>query len=240
LEIFDSYRQLCRTSRKRECDAEKTWNSREGWLKLAHVCQMWRRVVFASSSQLHVRLVFTPRRPHRLSLDMMKRLPTLPIIINHRDIDGTSKKFDGADEALKHPDRVRAVTFLASRRGIENFLLAMSRDFCPLELLDLQSTDGSVWELPRNFRWGSAPSLRYLRVRNASLPSLTPIFLSATGLVHLCLESCSKWDPLRASLLLTQLEQMPCLCRLELATRFETLPPPLPRAQCLRSVYSEG
>jgi hypothetical protein len=56
LEIFDAYRQLY----KLQPYYEKEWNSRDGWFKLAHVCLLWRCLVFSSSSHLHVHLLFTP------------------------------------------------------------------------------------------------------------------------------------------------------------------------------------
>ncbi|KAH9026657.1 hypothetical protein EDB84DRAFT_1677643 [Lactarius hengduanensis] len=224
LDIFNAYRPRHRqqlehygASSRREYYAERTWNSRKGWFKLAHVCQTWRRVLFASSSRLHVQLVFTPDRPPRL--DIMEHLPPLSIFVDyHCDAVGSwsTQGFNRAVEAF--PDRVRAIAFRGPQMYIENILSGMSHLFCALEHLDLCPSDGSTLRLPTHISWGSTPSLQYLGVQSANLPSLTPIFVSTTGLVDLFLGTLSGWGQSQTLDFLSRLQQMSCLRRLELAT----------------------
>ncbi|KAH9169680.1 hypothetical protein EDB89DRAFT_2231149 [Lactarius sanguifluus] len=217
LNIFNSYRQqLYETLSRRDYYAERIWSGRRGWFKLAHVCQTWRRVLFASSSCLHVQLVFTPRRPPRL--DIMEHLPPLSIFVDYSDAVGTwsTQGFNHAVEAF--PDRVRAIAFRGPQMYIENILSTMSRLFCALELLDFCPFNGSTLRLPTDVSWGSAPSLQYLGVQSANLPALIPILVSTTGLVDLFLGTLSGWGQSQTLDFLSRLQQMSCLRRLELAT----------------------
>ncbi len=224
MDIFQLYRQeLSHTPSRRlglwerKYNVERIWNSREGWFKLIHVCQRWLRVVLASSSRLHLQLVITPHRLPRA--DLMRRLSSLPIfIIWNRESNDSTKEFDRVFEAF--PDRVRAISFQGEAEGIENVFRAMStitrRRLCALELLDLYSWSLGVSPLffPNNF---SASSLKCLRVREGDPQPLIPLLSTATQLVELSLGSIQPWGPSEVSSFFSHLQQMPCLCRLEIA-----------------------
>jgi len=51
----------------------------DAWHTLVHVCQQWRRVVFASPQRLNLRLLCTPKRQATMTLDVW---PAIPIVID--------------------------------------------------------------------------------------------------------------------------------------------------------------
>ncbi|KAH9173352.1 hypothetical protein EDB89DRAFT_2228807 [Lactarius sanguifluus] len=214
LEIFDAYRQ----DMEPEPCYENIWNGRNhGWFKLAHVCQRWRRVVFSSPSLLHVHLLFTPHRSPRMA--MLKLLPLFPILIDHRaSSESWRVKTDNlALAAIKYRSRVRGSTLRRPYTDIEKFLTALSYPFPELESLEICSPNSRdrALDLPSTFLW-SAPCLRRLTLRELAPRCLSPLLSSATGLVELALTlrvSCSK---LPEASLLTNLQRMSCLRRLEL------------------------
>src|SRR5260221_1979211 len=59
------------------------WNYRERWwYKLTHVCQRWRKLIFASASYLGVCLVCTYGTP---VANMLAHSPPLPLIVDYAD-----------------------------------------------------------------------------------------------------------------------------------------------------------
>ncbi|KAI0256422.1 hypothetical protein BJV78DRAFT_464840 [Lactifluus subvellereus] len=100
LVIFDS----CRQGSQHQDNYEDDWNGKDGWFKLAHVCQNWRRIVLASPSHLHLQLVFTPHMP--TSAIVPGRLPPLPILINYGTGVRTDEERNRVIFALKDRNRV--------------------------------------------------------------------------------------------------------------------------------------
>ncbi|KAH9016052.1 hypothetical protein EDB84DRAFT_756108 [Lactarius hengduanensis] len=214
LEIFDAYRQ----DMEPEPFYENIWNGRNhGWFKLAHVCQRWRRVVFSSPSLLHVHLLFTPHRSPRMAL--LKLLPLFPILIDHRvSSESWRVKTDNlALAAIKYRSRVRGITLRRPYTDIEKFLTALSYPFPELESLEICTPNDRdrALDLPATFLC-SAPCLRRLTLREVAPRCLSPLSSSATGLVELAL-TLRVSDPTHPEAsLLTNLQRMSCLLRLEL------------------------
>ncbi|KAI9452886.1 hypothetical protein BJY52DRAFT_1214415 [Lactarius psammicola] len=153
-------------------------------------------IMFALSSRLHVQLVFTPNRPPRP--DIMRRLPPLPIFIDHSAGSWSTQEFKFAVEALIPSDRVPAVASRGTRTGIETVLLAMSatsRHFCKLEFPDLRPTENPVLRIPKIFTVGS----RFLFAISQNAGYQPPV-------LDLYILIC---DAPQISLFLTQLQQMP-------------------------------
>ncbi|KAH9042863.1 hypothetical protein EDB84DRAFT_1472780 [Lactarius hengduanensis] len=224
LETFDFYRQFY----EHQPDYEKVWNSRDGWLKLAHVCLHWRRVVLLSSSRrLHVHLLFTPRRSP--TDPMLKHLPLLPISVDYRDGPWTEKEESLALAALSHRSRVRSVALRRpyTKQHMAKLLKALSRPFPELESLDIFPTDERKGELvlPATFLSGSAPCLRRLVLREVLWSSLSPLLSSATGLVELALTVKVACSALPEASFIANLQHMSRLRRLELELKS------LPRAR---------
>ncbi|KAI9447700.1 hypothetical protein H4582DRAFT_1895712 [Lactarius indigo] len=138
LEIFDAYRQFY----EHQPDYEKVWSSRDGWLKLVHVCLRWRRVVLLSSS----------RRLHRIPV--LKSLPPLPILVDYRDGPWTEKEEKFVLAALSHHSRVRRVALRRpyTKRHMAKLLKALSHPFPELESLEIFPVDDRGAAYPRYYR----------------------------------------------------------------------------------------
>ena len=214
LEIFDAYRQDVELL---SC-YEETWNSRDGWFKLAHVCPRWRRLVHLSPTRLHVHLLFTPRRSSRATV--LKRLPLFPILVDYRAASWTEREENLALAALSHRSRVRGIAFRTPCVGMAKakLLRALCHPFPELESLEICPSiphDGPLI-LPVMFLSGSAPHLRRLTLRQVAQRSLSPLLSFATGLVELTLIFHTEWGLPREASLLQNLQRMSCLRHLEL------------------------
>ena len=234
LEIFSAYRQLCEL----QPDYETLWNSKDGWMKLAHVCLHWRRVVLGSSTHLRLRLLFTPRRSSKAP--MLKSLPSFPILVDYSATSWTEKEENLALAAVRHRSRVRGIT-LRGPSCPASLLKALSHPFPELESLRIcpsYSSDREQRELvlPATLLSGSAPRLRRLTLRGVEPTCISPLLSVATGLVELDLTLNSGDNSRPVPSILPNLQRMPCLRRLELHLEhhpniFHFLPDPPPSAQ---------
>ncbi|KAI0253883.1 hypothetical protein BJV78DRAFT_136670 [Lactifluus subvellereus] len=215
LDIFDSYRQAF----EQEPRYEWTWNGKNGWFKLAHVCRKWRCVVLSSSSRLHVRLLFTSFRPS--GVVMLSYLPTLPIVINHSgNLIWTSEEQNCLTASLRYPDRVRRIVITGQDLVLNRVYRAMNRPFPTLESFVLLNTMfGPTFEVPTTIFKGSAPSLRRLHLQYVLFASVSQLLSSTTGLVELNLDTDTIVCLSPAASLLTHLQGMPCLRRFQLRIR---------------------
>jgi hypothetical protein len=214
LEIFDAYQQLY----KIQPDYETLWNSRDGWFKLTHVCLRWRRVVFLASSRLHLHLLFTPHRSSRVT--MLRCLPRFPIFIDYRAASWEKKEQDLALAAIRHRGRVRGIA-LRSPFPV-TLLCALSHPFPELESLEICSTQNEML-LPSTILSGSAPCLRQLTLRDIAPRCISPLLSSATALVELVLTLRVAYRGPPEASLITNLQRMSCLRRLELKLNFSYL-----------------
>ena len=157
----------------------------DAWYALAHVCQRWRYVVFASPRRLNLRLQCSSRRVR----EMLGVWPAFPIVI--RDIVGFTPDEDNIIAALEHRDRVceiklERLTILQS----EKLVPFMQESFPALTKLRIEayhsiSRGESAPVLPNSFLGGSAPHLRSLCLSSLSFPTLPNLLLSASHLIHL-------------------------------------------------------
>lgn len=227
LEIFDAYRQL---HQLQSC-YENVWNSRNGWLKLTHVCRSWRRLVHLSPFRLHAHLLFAPRRSLRVTI--LRRLPPFPILIDFSDASWTVKEVNIALAAIRHQSRVRGITLHIPDRGRAKFLSALSLPFPDLESLDICSEfSHKALILPATFLSGPVPCLRRLTLQGVVPSSLLPLLSSATGLVELSLTfQTGRLSHFDVSLL-TNMQRLSRLRRLELNLSYQRYPtcffPPFP------------
>ncbi|KAI0253924.1 hypothetical protein BJV78DRAFT_1280654 [Lactifluus subvellereus] len=210
LEIFD----YCRKAFEQEPRYEWIWNSKNGWFKLAHVCRKWRCVVLSSSSRLHVRLLFTSRRPPRAV--MLTRLPPLPTVVDYSEATiQTLKAENRMAAALRYPNRACGITITESHLLSDRVCRAMNRPFPILESFKLL-TYGPEFKVPTPIFKRSAPSLRRLYLQNVLFASVSQLLSSTTGLVELDLGIDTIVCLSPAASLLTHLQAMPCLRRLQL------------------------
>ena len=217
LEIFDAYRQLYQL----RPDYDDAWNGKDGWLKLAHVCLHWRRVLFLSSSRLHVHLLLTQRRPWN---PILRCLPHFPILLDYTtectsSFQWTDKEENLALAAISHRSRVRRITF--QEPSSTRVLQALSRPFPELDSLKLEfftiyAFNPSNLVIPATLLSGSAPCLRQLTLRIVIPAALSLLLSSTTGLEELALTIGVGHDALPEASFIANLQRMSCLRRLEL------------------------
>lgn len=211
-EIFGAYRQLYEL----QPDFDTHWSSIDGWIKLTHVCLHWRRVVLSSSTHLHLRLLFTPRRSSKAP--MLKSLPRFPILVDYGAISWTEEEETRALAALRHRRRVRGITLRGPCPA--NLLRALKHPFPELESLQISPTSDSEYDrelvLPPMLLSGSAPRLRRLTLRKVAPASLSPLLSFTTDLVELTIAVSSGDSSPPIPSLIPNLRRMLSLRRLEL------------------------
>ncbi|KAH9003582.1 CHAT domain-containing protein [Lactarius hatsudake] len=181
LEIFDVYRL---DSLKQSQIGGRPW----AWHRLAHVCQRWRFIIFASSRYLDLKVFCTYGTPVREILS--SSLLNLPIIVRYGGFPGssllTADDEDGIVALLDHPSRIREVQLTTTAPLLEKAAILVQQPFSVLEYLHLSTRTEPGLVLPSEF--GSAPRLRILRMVGVALPALPKLLLSAQDLVSLQLE----------------------------------------------------
>jgi len=211
-EIFGAYRELYEL----QPDFDTLWNSIDGWIKLTHVCPRWRRVVLSSSTHLHLRLLFTPRRSSQAP--MLKCLPRFPILVDYGAISWTDEEETFALAALRHRRRVRGITLRGPCPA--NLLRALRHPFPELESLQISPTSDSDYDrelvLPATFLAGSAPRLRRLTLRKVAPACLSPLLSFTMGLVELTITVSTGDSSPPIPSLVPNLRRMSSLRRLEL------------------------
>jgi hypothetical protein len=161
VEIFD----FCRPDNISPNTYPRNW-----WYTLAHVCQRWRRVLFATPTRLGITLVCNSRTP---VVDMLANSPPLPLIIywgnpGTLDTDGSVKN---VLLALSHRDRVRRLTLHMSETSMCEVFSSMKGPLPMLETLQLYCStyNGNIrsnTKLPTMFE---APNLRHLQLSDLKL-----------------------------------------------------------------------
>ena len=231
LEIFDAYRQL----HELQPDYEQAWNDKDGWLKLAHVCLHWRRVVFLSSSRLHVHLLLTPRRPWS---PILRYLPNFPIYFDYTTVNASPLRWTEKEEnlalaAISHRSRVRRISL--EQPCPPRVLQALSHSFPELESLTLDLCSIYAYVPPKQvsptvFLSGSTPCLRQLTLRVVVSEALSALLSSTMRLEELVLTLRVVRGSLPEASLIANLQCLSCLRRLELELvyphRFSHIPPP--------------
>ena len=190
LEIFDS----CLVKNEeinpwRDPDVDES-DPYDAWYTLAHVCQRWRYVVFASPRRLNLRLYCSKRRVR----EMLCVWPAFPIVI--WDSVNFLLDEDNIIAVLEHPDRVCEIQLrrLTSLQA-EKLVPFMQKSFPALTKLHLEIDIGllasdelmDLLYLPDSFLDGSAPHLRSLCLSSILFPALPNFLLSASNLVYLYL-----------------------------------------------------
>ena len=151
------------------------------WIRLAHVCRRWRRLIFQSPRRLNLRLVCTRSTPARDTLDIW---PPLPLIIH--DIEKKPSDMDNIIAALEHNNRVYRIILSSSEIGFVTNSAAMQRPFPELTDLVLRNYGNKLESvIPNSFVGETAPRLQSLILHRVPFPGLPKLLLSATHLVKL-------------------------------------------------------
>ena len=148
-----------------------------------HVCRVWRRIVFASQRDLHLRLFCTYGTP---VTEIIDRWPSLPIVLEYGGSLALGPPVPEDENnivaALKQSDRVTSIRLTVTSSFLER-LSAIDRPFSELEDLVLLPQNGMRLSLPKAFRWG--PRLRRLHMTRILFPSLLRLLHSSRNLVDL-------------------------------------------------------
>ena len=202
----------------------------ESWIKLAHVCQRWRRVISLSPHRLNLQLVCTPKTPARDTLDV---LPPFPLIICAitRDVLFPSR-VGNIIAALEHNDRVCQIRLdfysgypISYFKNVTNSA-AMEKPFPEPTHLELRLfLYGLESILPNSFLGGTTPRLRKLLLKNVPYPGLPKLLLSTTHLIYLSLDDIPRSGYIPPEAMTTSLSVLTNLESLHLRFRY---PPPRP------------
>ena len=199
------------------------WHLRQTWMRLAHVFQKWRYLVYHSTSYLDICLLLTNNSP---SMGTLNHLPPLPLVIDYSDTSGSRTLARNTHLGLQQHGRVRRVALRAPSSILRMLLEPMNNPFPRLEVLFLLSTtteEASVMSLvlPEALQ---VPVLNCLSLHSIGLPNLSSmIALSTLSLTHIR-DSCY-FPP---GHLVTQLQGL--LCLEELSIGF-AIPIPLPSSE---------
>ncbi len=153
------------------------------WPSLVHICHKWRRIVFVSQRDLHLRLFCTYTTPVLKTLDCW---PALPIVVEYGGSPGLyPPALDDGDNivaALKRSDRVSSIHLTLTRSLLEK-VSSIDAPFSELQELVLLSLGNAQLTLPSTFRWG--PRLRTLHSTRIAFPALAQLLSSSQNLVDL-------------------------------------------------------
>jgi hypothetical protein len=107
------------------------------WYVLAHVCQRWRYLIFASPRHLGLRLFISDRTWYG---SPFRCWPPFPISIWFNFHDLSPKHEDRIIEALKHPDRIHEIVVnVSNSMMLEKSTAWVEHSFPALECLFLKS-----------------------------------------------------------------------------------------------------
>lgn len=126
VEIFDSCRM--------DNTSPNTYPQKSWWYTLAHVCQRWRRVLFAAPARLGITLVCNSQTP---VADLLANSPPFPLVVYWGN-PGTFDKKDSVKNillALDHRDRVRRMTLYMPESSLRNVFSSLDGPFPMLETL---------------------------------------------------------------------------------------------------------
>ncbi|KAH8986382.1 hypothetical protein EDB92DRAFT_1949290 [Lactarius akahatsu] len=164
------------------------------WQVLVHVCQRWRRIIFASPRRLDLHLSCSYGTRVRRNLGSWPA--TLPLTIDYTDTLSslTPRDEDSIIFALKRTSRVHRIDIHAPGLLSRKVADVMRRSFPVLTHLylawDLDDESRGVSSvIPSRFLGGSAPHLQHFRLRNVSFPDLPTFLLSARNLITLKVEN---------------------------------------------------
>ncbi|KAH9170328.1 hypothetical protein EDB89DRAFT_2230743 [Lactarius sanguifluus] len=201
LEIFDFYLSSSYTY------CPTTWQ----WHVLAHVCQTWRQLVFASPHRLNLRIICTQRTPVRKNLGIW---PAFPIVIDYRRSRRIlrPKEEENIIAALEHPNRVCQLELNITGSQLEKMAATvMQATFPVLTCLDVLLTERDAAILPSGFLGGSAPLLRSITLCGIPYPALPTLLLSVNDLVKLDLQKIPPTGYISPKAMVMSLETLPRL-----------------------------
>jgi hypothetical protein len=150
------------------------------WHRLAHVCQRWRRIVFAFPCSLDLRLYCTPKTPVRSTLDCW---PAFPIEVRCGGTQNTKRhspeEEDNVVAALQLHNRVRGIELRLTSSLVEKLRTQVDEPFSELENLVVLSQNSTQLVLPALF--GGARAFVASTRRESPSHSLSSFHLRQTS-----------------------------------------------------------
>ena len=187
---------------------DEGWASAHWWYTLAHVCQRWRKVLLGSASYLELSLVCTNGTPVAV---MLAHSPPLPLVIDYRPPDITTKDEDEIILAFKQRDRVYRVRLEQPATSLQTIIGAIEGEYPTLEYLYIMDQDEDVSMtliFPETFQ---APQIRHIMLKGFVLPIESWLLTTAVGLATLSLYIGHPSSYFHPSTLLQWLSFMPQL-----------------------------
>jgi hypothetical protein len=156
------------------------------WVRLVHVCQRWRHLIFSSPRRLDLRLLCSNGTPVKENLGLW---PELPIVLCYGGVSRHKPPSPEDEEnlvtALRQPDRLCEI-WLTITGSLSNRLIAEMQKAMPaLETLRLLAQDLPELLLTGEFLGGSASLLSVLSFHGIAFPVLPKFLLSSRNLVSL-------------------------------------------------------
>ena len=187
------------------------------------MCHKWRCIVLASSSQLQLRLFFAENTPARPAV--LEPLSHLQVIVDYSNVIWNAGARTRWTSALRYPDRVYRIAVRGSRKDFDKICEALDFPFPALVSLELHEMRDYVEPILRVTSFMiSIKSLRHLRLANVQLLSFLQFLSFTRVLVDLNLSVDTVfWQAGEASLL-THLQCMPQLHRLQVSCMRDYLP----------------
>ena len=216
-EVFHHHCQVNNVLLTWKCQCGIRW--KPWWQQLVHVCQRWRRIIFASPNYLNLQLLCDNKTPARASLDIW---PPLPIVISYQ------RHYVNGDQnviaALGHQDRITKIIFPETSRPVVERLSAFMQEPFPA-LTELELSGESVPVLPEAFLGGSAPCLRSCTLRGIGFPGLPNLLASTSQLVRLLLHDLPDSGYISPDAMGSCLATLPNLNRLVIGFKLSTYRP---------------
>ena len=210
LEIFDHYGYSFNFH-------PRTWCTKNGWIKLTHVCDKWRCIVFASRNRLRMLLVFAESTPTRAAALESPSLSPLPIVIDYTKIIWNLAALTRFKSALRYSSRVVKISINGSRKDFDKVCKALDLSLPALRSLELHNMYGNIEPIVQASSFmTSIKSLQHLRVFNMQrLSSFLPILSVTRALVALDLTVDTLFHQSGGASLLTHLQSIPRLRELQ-------------------------
>ena len=197
IHIFNLYRQDLEFHSHND-----SWSWHQ-WRALAHVCQLWRHIIFAWPNYFDVRIDCGSRTAAVKALDVWPALPiTIKGMPNYKDGDSII-------DVLEHRDRIVGID-LSGLTGpqLKACATLMQEPFSILRTLSLSCTAEIPLVIPDMFLGGSAPRLQRIKLRRVPFPILPKFLLSTRGLVELHLKGIPRTGYISPDVMATSLAML--------------------------------
>ena len=176
------------------------------WCAFAHVCQRWRRIIFAWPNYLNIRIDCTSRTAAVKALDVWPALPISIHSVHHIKGMANHEDRDSIIDILEHRDRIVGIDLLGlTRPQLETCAVLMQESFSILRALSLSCDAEIPLVISDMFLGGSAPRLQSIKLQGIPFPTLPIFLLSTRDLVELHLDDIPRTGYISPDVMVTSL-----------------------------------